>query len=435
MKMFAQGRSHLLGEEWPEAAAALLQATELRPEAWAVRGLLGVALLKAGRPAEAIEALTHTLQEAPDDLPARLHLGMAQLAVGQPEACEQTMRMVTAARPGEVIAWRHIARAREQQGLHTTGAWTKVARLNPRDPTAWRSLGAAWVRRGAPSPAVVCFQQVLTLRPEDLDAQLQLGTLLIDTGELEEAESLLTAVLQQVPTSAQARTALARIRSWQRRPEEARRLVKPLVLCDRPPVEAAALWAELHRQEPSAALGVVQRALAAPGSTSGRSLLLHRLGDLHDRLGAHDAAFDAWQEANQLRQLRFAPRAHTKAIQALMAAYSQPRPVSQCESDVPVFVVGMPRSGTSLLEQMLDLHPDIVGAGELESIRHIASTLSAPVDYYLRLSEIDAQTLTPLAAAYCEQLQRFGGRRVIDKMPNNFLHLGLIAQLFPPTLG
>jgi Flp pilus assembly protein TadD len=428
------GRQHLRHERWDEASTQLLRAVQIRPEAWAVRGLLGATLLKAGCPEDAIRVLTQTLSEQPDDLPARLHLGMALLETGQHAACEAAMRTVLARRPGEVVAWRYLIVACHERGHPAIHARTKLAELVPEEPEVWVGLGIAWTARGAPRPAILCLRRALALRPEDLASKGRLGLLLLDVGELAEAEEILQAVLAEVPMSSSVRTGLARIRVWHRDRDEARSMLAPLLVEPVPAVGALALWAELSRDQPDDAIPMVVSALERPDLTaSERSLLLYRLGDLRDATGSHAAAFAAWQEANNLRHARFDPAAHDRAIDALIEAYRQPRVRSECDSEVPVFIVGMPRSGTSLLEQMLDRHSEIVGAGELESIREIARQLSQPRDYYLRLEQLTAAKLTGLARSQLAHLQTLGGdaRRVVDKMPNNFLHLGLISQLFP----
>ncbi|MDG1484230.1 MAG: sulfotransferase [Myxococcota bacterium] len=434
MTALSLGRQHLRHERWSEASTELLRAVESRPEAWAVRGLLGGTLLKAGRPHDAIRELTRTLSEQPDDLPARLHLGMALLNTGQNAGCEAAMRAVLAKRPDEIVAWRYLIAACHRLGQLAIQARTRLTELVPEEPDAWAGLGAAWLAKGAPQPAITCFRRVLALQPNDLTSKAQLGLLLLDVGALDESEVLLQAVRAEVPMSSSVLVGLARIRHWNREWDKAKAMIAPLLV---PPVSsmaALALWAELNPDQPEAVIPLLVSALEQSDLTdSTRCLLLHRLGDLRDAAGSHDAAFAAWRSANDLRNLSFDPVGHDRAIDALIDGYRGPQVRSQCDSEVPVFIVGMPRSGTSLLEQMLDRHPEIVGAGELESIRQIAQQLSKPSDYYLRLEQIAAPQLTKLSRAHLAHLQTLGGgaRRVVDKMPNNFLHLGLISQLFP----
>ena len=107
------------------------------------------------------------------------------------------------------------------------------------------------------------------------------------------------------------------------------------------------------------------------------------------------------------------------------------------DSDVPVFVVGMPRSGTTLAEQILASHPCACGAGELHDIGQIviklAEGLGGPEQYPNSLGRLDPAPVRALAEAYLDQLRQRCGEaaRVVDKMPLNYQHLGVIAALFP----
>jgi hypothetical protein len=100
---------------------------------------------------------------------------------------------------------------------------------------------------------------------------------------------------------------------------------------------------------------------------------------------------------------------------------------------LPVFIVGMPRSGTSLVEQILASHPNVHGAGELDDIARIVHRLGGPVPSPSDLAQMTATTLRQAANDYLEKLSRLapGAARVIDKMPHNFLALGYIDLLFP----
>jgi hypothetical protein len=103
------------------------------------------------------------------------------------------------------------------------------------------------------------------------------------------------------------------------------------------------------------------------------------------------------------------------------------------ESETPVFIVGMPRSGTTLVEQILASHPDTFGAGETRNIQRLVSQFGRPGEYPECVARLDVNVARRLADEYVLELhRRSGGKaRVTDKLPGNFHHLGLIATLFP----
>src|SRR5262249_3492740 len=153
--------------------------------------------------------------------------------------------------------------------------------------------------------------------------------------------------------------------------------------------------------------------------------------------------------ANELRQeidhrcgLVFDPSAHRQRIDRLCAAFT-PAYFERVRSfgvssELPVFIVGMMRSGTSLAEQILASHPQVHGAGELRDIAALSETglpkrLAAVESYPDYWTRLDAATASAAAEEHLNRLRRLGGAavRVVDKMPTNFLYLGVIATLFP----
>lgn len=190
------------------------------------------------------------------------------------------------------------------------------------------------------------------------------------------------------------------------------------------------------------AITMIRGCLAdAPLSPVLRAELSFRLGDLLDFQGEWDAAFAAYAEGNRIRRAsyRYDVRATTAGIDELIAQWTPgiELPVASVKSDRPIFIVGMPRSGTSLVEQILGSHPSVFPAGELEDIQNLAQAWQgtprgeAPV--FRRLGELTAPRLDSAARGYIERLRRLDGRaaKVTDKMPVNFLHLGLISLMFP----
>jgi hypothetical protein len=172
-----------------------------------------------------------------------------------------------------------------------------------------------------------------------------------------------------------------------------------------------------------------------------RTQVYHQLGDLYERAKDHDKAFTYHQESNRLKENRFDPAAHADRISRTIAICdrtllgSGPHAINA--SELPVFIVGMPRSGTSLVEQILASHPQVHGAGELGDIMQIASGLGARIHPGARypdcLREVSPALLDDIASRYLEKLGGMdaSARRVTDKMPHNYLHLALIQMLFP----
>ncbi len=157
-----------------------------------------------------------------------------------------------------------------------------------------------------------------------------------------------------------------------------------------------------------------------------------------DHTGDHDAAFEHARRANALRReidgaagAFFDPAAHRGHIDRLIGFFT-PSLFERArgfgvDSELPIFVVGMMRSGTTLAEQILASHPQVHGAGELRDVERLSGSLSG--------EQLDAAATHELAAGHLRKLHERGGAalRVVDKNPLNFLRVGLIAVLFPRT--
>ena len=178
-------------------------------------------------------------------------------------------------------------------------------------------------------------------------------------------------------------------------------------------------------------------------SPADRISLHFTLGDLHDAGGEHDRAFHHYRAGNRLNRERveYDTGEHEAEVQRLIEVFTAERlkqGLPGCSnSHLPIFIVGMPRSGTTLVEQILSSHPRVHGAGEFSFFDEIQfrdrSGGGPPQRYWECLDALDPQTIAATTAAYLERLRQHAseGERVTDKMLGNYLHLGLIAMAFP----
>ncbi|RMF78332.1 MAG: hypothetical protein D6739_11905, partial [Nitrospirae bacterium] len=172
-----------------------------------------------------------------------------------------------------------------------------------------------------------------------------------------------------------------------------------------------------------------------------RAEVCFALGKLYDRAGRYDEAFATFREANGLMRLRFDEEAHAADIDGLIEIFTpgflERAPRAKVETDLPLFVIGLPRSGTSLVEQIVASHPQAAGAGEIGDIGHFVERLvgrrGGRGGYPECFRHLTARELDAMAQEYVDHLRRLapGAVRVTDKMLQNYQHLGLIALLFP----
>jgi tetratricopeptide (TPR) repeat protein len=360
-------------------------------------GALAAGLIGAGQPGQAREFVDALLQITPGSATAANLAGALAEGEGRGDEAIRWYREAHAANPGYRGALKNLARALRLQGDYA---------------------GAGPLAR-----------QLVAEAPEYAGAWLELGALEQALGRLAEASGCFEKALALEPDSTAARTGLAEILDWQGDTAGALR-----VLADAPAAadpEAHLLQARLiGRQDPAAGRTRVESLLAEPVTPWVGSRAGFVLGGLCERLGDYPAAFAAWQQANDLRRRSFDANAHWEFAARLEAAYAaddSKLPRNPDADPRPVFIVGMPRSGTSLLEQMLAAHPRIHAGGERPDIGRIAGILDWPGSEL----EISPQQLQSLAAQYLARLPCGDALRCTDKMPMNFQYLGLVAQLLP----
>ncbi len=364
-----------------EAALGLLErALKQRPHDPVCLNNLGNLLREHYRFAEAIERYQAALKLDPEYDSAIYNLGLALMAALKPD-----------------------------QALD---CFLRLVRRRPDDADAWSQLGAAYLDLGRDQEAIKASRRALELAPKSADAWNQLGLVHTDRGEFEDALVCYRRALEFQPGHAKAAVNLARIQRFK------------------------------TGEEPDVAL--VERALAEARTTKGPRGDLHfALGKISDDCGRCAEAFDHYQKANAERAARIkydadaAEAEATRLIKIFDARFFHERGGFGDPSELPVFIVGMPRSGTTLIEQIVAAHPEAYGAGELMDINALAGglrrRLNASADYPECVKQIDAASSRKLAQEYLSGLRRRDpdASRITDKLPGNYMLLGLIALLLP----
>jgi tetratricopeptide (TPR) repeat protein len=343
------------------------------------------------------------------------------------------------------------ATLREQGHLERAVLYLRHALRLSCDPAEVHcQLGLALTDQGRLEEAAAAYRESLRLRPDSVAALSHLGILLEELSQADEGHALLTRALQLGPADFQVHVHYGMSLVNQGRTEEAREhFLQALAI--QPDCSAAHFFLardtpqHFTRPEVERIEGLLRRESLPLRDRINFHFTLARV---HDRAGAFAEAFHHCDLGNAckrellgLQGNTFDSAAHAQYIDRLIAFFSR-RYFQQVQSwgsdsDLPVFIVGMPRSGTSLVEQILASHPAVFGAGELRNLKQFAEELPAELssqkDYPECLVRLDSAAAEQQARRYLQRLERLGGdkRRVTDKMPMNFHHLGLIATLFP----
>lgn len=440
---FQRGQAAMQAGDWHSAASAFAAAAQHRPGLAPLRAVLGVALLHCDRLVAAEAHLRAALAADPTEQSAQTYLGVLLNQTDRPSEALALLSPLAQCHPTDGLIQSQLANALSTLGRHQGAATVRQRIAEQTDhPDDWLRAALAWLKMGAACRAEQAIRASLVQDPNRPGARARLGLLLLDRGAVSEAERHFQAALRLRPDNTHARLGLARIAQRQGDLAGAATLLSPLMV-DAPEPEVVALWADLQRRSghASAAIPHLEAALSRMPEADARSLLLHHLAACRDATGDHNEAFNAWEAARSSDHQCFNPERHDRAIAALQQCYAPGRRLAQAgnQDRLPLFIVGMPRSGTSLLEQMLDCHPLLQGIGEQETIRTIAADLSRQLSpegapYYAFLDRLDAGLLDAHAEAHLASLRRLatpGIVGLIDKMPHNFIHIGLMGQLFP----
>lgn len=434
-----------------EQAVARLRAVAASPTAGPAHvNTAGEGLGNLGLIGEAERCFRQALASDPTFRLAQLNLALARLASGDPDEAAGLLRSVVGARPDLAPAWLHLGGALNSLGRYgeAAEALRRNLRLEPGNPVALTWLGAACQHMGEFAAAERQYRAALAADASSADANANLGKLLQAQGDRRGAATHFERALDSEPGHVQARSGLAAWLDNEGRYEEALALTDPDEAgIERP--ELAPIRARImrHLGRPAEALEGLRTALAHPRPGADISVQLRfSLAAALDETGEYEEAWAVASEANGLRRSSMGEGISKSDIDAMEAAVAalkrsftaEKMPVlsrSGCDSERPVFVVGMPRSGKSLVEQVLCSHRDVRGAGELTIIGDASVRMGEQYGPWPEsASLVETGALHEMAGMYLDGLSMAVGdeaARVIDTMPFNFVHLGLIEMLFP----
>jgi tetratricopeptide (TPR) repeat protein len=367
----------------------------------------GLGLQRAGKLREAEYCYQLVLRDNPDHPEALNLLGtLASKAKNHNVAIECLTKAVNA-QPGNIFYRNNLGfclnsarRARE-----AIPHFEKAIAADPRMIEPLMGLANAHRLLGEGEDAEKAFRRALFLTPDNNRLKSLLGEVLIDNGRSKEAASQFRAVLKQDPQNIPAIVGLASAR------------------------EATDEEGDLERFE----FALKDHSL----EPEKRAALHTALGQIFDHRKKPREAFLHFIEANNLEKSDFSLSAFRRQIDDTISLFTPFFFMSKTgfgsDSERPILVVGMPRSGTTLTEQILSSHPQIEGAGELPDIKKLQDSAASGSRWQEAIAALTDVKCRELAARYLAELDRHSrtSLRVIDKMPHNFLLLGFIALLFP----
>jgi tetratricopeptide (TPR) repeat protein len=470
-----------------EAAAQFQRALQLRPDFAVAHNNLGITLRELGQLDDALAHFRRAVELAPDYPPARTNLGQFLLDRGQPEEalphCQEAVRLQPDLAPAHhnlgnakralgrlvdarsayleairldenlAMSYAHLGLVLQQDGELGDGlVWLKQAvELEPNKADFWEFLADLYMELDDFNAAIPCWEKALALEPERPSAHTGLGWALHEEGRSAQAGEHYRIALRLRPDFAAARMSLGGLDEESGELAGAEAAFRQAL--DLQPTFAlphARLATLLRGKLSEPDLAALERRLADPQLADGpRARLLFALSHVLDGRGEFTRAADCLQRANALalgltrkQKREYAPIEHERFVDKLVFAFG-PEFFTRAagaglDTRRPVFIVGLPRSGTTLTEQVLASHSRVYGAGELrlarqtfEAIPSILGRSKSPLD---GVPDLDHATIQRLAERHLEGLRALDSKpveRIVDKMPDNYIYLGLLAALFP----
>lgn len=407
----------------------------------------GIALQRRGNVRAAATLYAEALRERPDDPQALHYLGLAQFQMGALAEAEKLLCRSAEQDPAEANTWSDLGMVRMKldQTDASLSAFTRALALAPEHPDALNNMAQALRKLGRFAQARPLLERLVALQPQAVAALYALADTQNKMSDVDAAIRSYQQALKLAPDDPRIRLGLGDAYESNGKFKQAR--MQYLAILRREPDSALALARLLQLRDATPEPAQIERAqqLADAPTTKedGRIRLNAALGYYHDRQQQYGEAFQRLQRGYDVlaRREPFDSDGYTRAIDALIqeltADFFASAPRSALTSERPIFVVGMPRSGTTLTEQILASHSQVAAGGELSSLLKVSyqiQELSSTGEPYPRgLTVIGRDGLSTLAQRYLDDLDRISetASRVTDKLPFNFMHLGVIALLFP----
>jgi len=436
----------------PAEGVELLERAVARcPAVAEIQFNLGNALRDLDRLGEAVTAYRQALHLAPGYLQALANLGHVLRQLGRWQDAAEAYERVTVCKPG--IAVGHLGLGtvllEQTQFARAAASFRTAVTLEPTNINAWRGLGRALLNLGRYSEAAEAFRTVV-LGPAYVDDYLDLSVALKELEQIGEALDASNRALAIEPENVRALFHVASILERRGAIEQAREAAVRALQIEPHHAELNIILARCEGRSGAPAAGVAHLQALSDADSSGdaQASVLFELGHLLDQVGDTEKAFRAFVGANEAA-LRRAPSTendrlrHIAMIDRLHSAFTPEwigswTPLDQpaASETAPVFLVGFPRSGTTLLELVLDSHPELVTLDERPAVRALVAALERlPGGFLTGLSNLDNGTASHLHQVYFDAATQYvgdlRGRRLIDKLPLNILMVGPLVRVFP----
>lgn len=331
---------------------------------------------------------------------------------GNPVAAEQIAQGILARSPKDLGATRvmGLAAALRRDINKSVSLLKRCIAMAPGEWVLYRDLGKVYLEAGRFEEGLEAYNKALKLKPDDEGAIVGKADLFEKSGRHDEARAFLRPFEERGELTFPMVAILSKLELRDGRCREAIKLIEPhLTNTHRPPREIG--------------------------------MLLQTLAQCHEKLGDVDRAFEAYSKAKAAQALPFDRKKYEASVDAMMSIFTRANlarvPKARDITELPVMIASMPRSGSTLVEQIIHAHPQAFGGGELPYLPQIAATMQEEIgsiqSFPECIADITQSQVDALGARYLKEVKRLapGKKRIVDKGLDNYRYLGLIQLLLP----
>lgn len=375
------------------------------------RNNLGAILVELDEPDEALQVLMPIVKNVPRYVEAHLNIGRAFVAKDDLEKAEFAYRKALGVDPKSAEGHLGLSRLlRERNESLKAFREAEIGMdLDPSVPGVHHQIGLCLSDLGEVERAFTSYDDALEIDPEYQPALIARGHLRIEMGRMEEGRADIVRALEVDPDSAGAHAALTRIDK---------------VTPDHPSFQ------------------FLERQAAEEKLSSAKAITVNfSLGKCYEDLKRHEEAFERYDAGCKLKRavVTYDKTSQRNKVEDTINFFTNEQldrlKAAEMDTDTPILIVGMPRSGTTLAESIIASHPDVFGGGELPAMHQLfaGSSEQREAAYPNQLAGVSPQDLQQRMQAYLDVLERLskGAKRVTDKMPANFSFIGLVHAVMP----
>lgn len=399
---------------YEEAISSFNAAIKYQLRQWEVYNNLGISLMSLGRASEAAKVFQESLKINPKSAETQNNLGTALAKLSKPQSAVECFREALSINPTYAQAYTNLGKTFLGMAQYDEAeeCFLQALQVQPNHVAAYFALGNLFRKQNKVKDAIISYEKAIEIRPNYLEAYNNLGNLLVSIGKFNDARTSYEAALKIKPDYALAHRHLSNVKKYNANDSQ---------------------------------IEILQKLILNPNTNKkDRIALSYALAKAFDDSGKYEDAFSYYKLANRennelvefniLEEKKEFSNIKNISIKNKFISLTQQnsRPISQ----IPIFIIGMPRSGTTLVEQILASHSKVFGAGELPFMNKLCNSVFQELNYRKSLSEnknVSLEKLISIRNKYTQYLDDLNANEVFitDKLPINFKWIELILNSIP----